>query len=211
MANHPEVIRRQMEETRSQLVEKLEDLENKVSDTVQTTTNVVGETVEAVKDTVENVTATVKETMQTVSQTFDLRLQTERHPWIVFGASVAVGCLAAQLVGARAGRGRQGPDHGETLQDSRSQDYVTEGKGQMDFPPPPKTQNESASTGTRSWFWEELGRFKGLALGAVMGVIRDLARSSITGTIGERVAKEVDHLTTNLGGEPIQGPVLPTE
>jgi len=103
MADNPEVIRQQMDETRSHLAEKLQALENQVSSTVEETTAALSETVEAVKETVENVTEIVEETVQSCGQLFDLRQQTERHPWLVFGGSVALGCLAAQLLGR--GRG----------------------------------------------------------------------------------------------------------
>ena len=102
MADDTEVIRKQMEETRSHLAEKLEELENQVSETVQATTEAVSETVGTVKETVENVTATVQETFETVAETFNLKVQTERHPWLVVGASIAGGCLLAQLIPSQA-------------------------------------------------------------------------------------------------------------
>jgi hypothetical protein len=210
MADHPEVIRQQMEETRSQLADKLEKLENQVSDTVQSTTEAVTDTVEAVKETVENVTTSVKDTVQNVSEAFDLGRQTERHPWIVFGASVAVGCLAAQLFGGQAEKSLQRGSRQEPYPVPPTQPPLGAVPRQTELPAPPPAQAESSQNGKKSWFWEELGKFKGLAVGAVMGVVRDLARKGIPGQVGERLAEEVDHLTTNLGGEPIHGPVLPT-
>jgi len=212
MADHPEVIRKQMEETRSNLEDKLEALENQVSETVQSTSEAVSETVESVKETVENVTATVKETVESVAQTFDLGLQTERHPWIVFGASVAVGCLASQLFGGQTrhsayGESRTGTSSPppETAPNERRWDQVAEASHR------PPTRAEPAHNGKKSWFGEELSRLKGLALGSLMGVVRDMAARGFPGALGQRIAQEVDHLNTTLGGETIQGPLLPTE
>jgi len=95
-------IKQQMEETRSSLADKLESLEQHVLGTVHETTSAVTGTVENVKETVENVKDAVKETVEnvkeTVMETFDLRLQTERHPWAVFGGSVALGFAVGHLM-----------------------------------------------------------------------------------------------------------------
>jgi hypothetical protein len=69
MNDTPEVIRQQMEETKSQLSEKLESLENQVSEGVQS-----------------------------VSDAFDIPLQVERHPWIAVGGSFVLGYLASELL-----------------------------------------------------------------------------------------------------------------
>lgn len=206
MADDTEVIRKQMEETRSHLAEKLEELENQVSETVQATTEAVTETVGTVKETVENVTATVQETFETVAETFNLKVQTERHPWLVVGASIAGGCLLAQLIPSQAAtRG------GESL--------VGERWAAREEPAPPSWQaapsaaepgGQSTLGRARSWFREEVNRLKGLALGSILGMVRDMAARGLGGPLGERVAEEIDHFTTAIGGETIRGPVLPT-
>jgi len=212
MADNPEVIRHQMEETRSHLAEKLEALENQVSSTVEDATEAVSETVEAVKETVENVTETVEETVQSVGQAFDLRLQTERHPWLVFGGSVALGCLAAQLFG----RGREGGEEsgGHDVNWSALSSASQPGQSTWERRSEPSFQqpahSEPSENGKKSWFWDEMNRVKGLALGALMGVVRDLAARGLPGALGQRVAEEVDHLGTSLGGETIAGPLLPS-
>lgn len=113
MVNEPEVIKQQMEETRSSLADKLETLEQHVLGTVHDTTSAVSNTaemvtdavegtVESVKETVENVKESFMETVEsvkeTVRDTFDLRLQAERHPWGVVGGSVAVGFAVGYLM-----------------------------------------------------------------------------------------------------------------
>jgi len=214
MDDHPEVIRQQMEETRSNLTDKLEALENQVSESVQSTTAAVTETVEAVKETVENVTATVQETVETVGETFDLWTQTDHHPWIVFGGSVAVGYLAAQLFGEPRANSKAEQSHApswDALARSAAQSRK-ENRSRASEPPvqPAAARSEPSETGKKSWFWDQVDRVKGLALGSLMGVVRDLAARGLPGPLGQRVAEEVDQLTANLGGETIQGPVLPS-
>jgi len=202
-----------MEETRSNLAEKLEALENQVSSTVEEATSAVSETVEAVKETVENVTESVEETVHSVGQWFDLRLQTERHPWVVFGGSVALGCLAAQLFGRGRHEHEESQPHDgnwSALSSSASQpsERTWERRPEPSFQQP--AHSESSGNGQKSWFWDEMNRVKGLAVGALMGVVRDLAARGLPGALGQRVAEEVDHLGSSLGGETIRGPVLPT-
>ena len=91
----PEVIRAQMQETRTALTEKLEALEHQVVDTVQATTSTVAETVQQVKAAVEDTVGTVKDTVQSavggvkesvqgavssVAGVFDVRRHVRRLP-----------------------------------------------------------------------------------------------------------------------------------
>jgi len=209
-----------MEETRSGLEEKLEALESHVTETVQSATEAVAETVDTVKETVENVTESVKETVGSVTESvgetvhsvgefFNLRHQTEQHPWIVFGGSVALGCMAAQLFGGKENASAATPSWSGP---------------QPAFPPAPQPSSwrepshapaqastEASATGEKSWFWEEIDRFKGLALGALMGVVRDLVKRNLPGELGKRAADEVDSVTTKMGAQPFHEPVLPEQ
>jgi len=205
MADNPEVIRQQMEETKSHLAGKLAALETQVSDTVQTTSSAVtetveavSETVEAVKETVENVTATFQETVQSVGETFDLRLQTERHPWVVFGGAVALGFTAARLLGDWPPQARQGTFPATGLRDTRQEARPTEENG------------EQPAQAAQGWLWDMVGRLRSLAVGSLMRVVHDLAERGLPGPLGERIAEEVDHLTPKLGGELIREPLLPS-
>src|SRR5262249_39701668 len=92
MAEEPDVIRQQIDETRESLTEKLETLEGQVkdavstvTDTIETVKSTVENTVESVKSGVENTVETVKsslsDTVDTVKETFDLSRHVDRHPW----------------------------------------------------------------------------------------------------------------------------------
>lgn len=219
MADDPEVIRRQMDETKAHLAEKLEALESQVSSTVRGTTEAVADTVEAVKDTVENVTESVQETVHSVSETFNLSRQFECHPWGMLGGSVAVGALVGYLLGGEArrnGRTDWESDDDETEMTSRmsaaSDEKVTPRPPEQSWAPSPSATHaasEPEETAQKGWFWEELGHLKNLGLGTLMAVVRDLTVRSLPESLGQKVAEEVDHLTSKLGAEPIRGPVLP--
>ena len=83
----PDEIRHQIEETRCSLTEKLETLEHEVKQTVKGATDTVVGTVHSVEGTVE-----------TVKRTFDLRYHVRRHPWLMFGGSIATGFVAGTLL-----------------------------------------------------------------------------------------------------------------
>jgi ElaB/YqjD/DUF883 family membrane-anchored ribosome-binding protein len=214
MVDEPEVIRQQMEETRASLTEKLEALESQVAGTVQSTTEAVTETVEAVKETVENVTETVKETAHSVAETFNLKRQVERHPWGMLGGSVAVGCLAGYFLSGKPHR--QAERNGYPEEDfSGTAAYFSPAAAEGATRPQPEPCTpavpEREQEGQKSWVWDTVGRLKGLAIGTLMGVVRDLASRALPESLQPRIAEEIDHLTTSLGGEPIHGHLLPEE
>lgn len=227
MADQPEVIQKQMEETRASLTEKLEALESQVAGTVRNTTETVAETVEAVKETVENVTESVKETVESVTEsvketahsvaeTFNLRIQFERHPWLMFGGSIAVGCAAGYFLGGPWHRrehfnGSPAQDTGAAYFAGSPAEEINRSAPEPSWAGSSMAAPERQESNRTGWLWDSLGRLKGLAVGALMGVVRDMASRALPDTLQQRVGEEIDHLTTSLGGEPIHGHLLPEE
>jgi len=203
-ADHEQkLIEQQMEETRASLSNKLEALENQVVDTVQTATDVVQNTTEAVAGTVESVKETVGEisdkvgdTVRSVASAFDISRQVEERPWLVFGGAIGLGCLAGWYLPARTRQGK-----------------VAAAPRSFAATAPQAAAYEAAATPAEpkvpGWVSNQLSRLRGLAVGMVMGAVRDLARESLPEPIRERVAEEVDNLTPHLGGEVIHGTILP--
>jgi ElaB/YqjD/DUF883 family membrane-anchored ribosome-binding protein len=132
MAEKPEVIQHELEETRHALAEKLEQIGEKISGTVETVSETVSSvtetvgnvteamegtvqavaetvsnTVESVKDTVSAVGETASETVEAVKEAFNLSEQVRRHPWLWVGGSVAAGFIAGKLFGPRGERHTQ--------------------------------------------------------------------------------------------------------
>lgn len=184
----PELIHQQMEETRSSLADKLDILEQKVTDTVQDAKAAVSHTVEVVKESVESTVDSVKETL-------NLRLQVERHPWTMVGASAAVGFLGGWLL-PPSPRHRRGPM----------------GQG---MPEVPRQVEPAASTRQPSWFDRALQslapnveRLKSLAIGTVAGIVRDQLVENVSDNLKPHLTERINDLTTSLGGDVIPGPVL---
>jgi ElaB/YqjD/DUF883 family membrane-anchored ribosome-binding protein len=204
--NEPEVIRQQMQETRTSLTEKLEALEQQVTGTVQEAKAAVTDTVTTVKDavtgTVDAVKDTVQDTVESVKETLDLRRQVERHPWAMLGGSVAAGFVGGCLFDLAA----------EEL------NYATRRRRSAAFthrngaPLLPAASERAAGP---SWmeeladkFHDEIGQLKGLAIGAALGVARDLLAQSTPDNLRGQVTELLDSITTKLGGQPMRGPVL---
>ena len=108
-----DVIRDQMEDTRTSLSDKLESLEQKVASTVAGATSSVTDTVDSVKETVKETVNSVRDTVQgtisavqdtvhkgvdAVKHAFDIRGHVEHYPWLMFGGSVLTGFALGSLI-----------------------------------------------------------------------------------------------------------------
>jgi len=224
MEDQNELILKQMEETRTHLTEKVEAIEHLVSekvqagaDVVQHATDAATEIVDTVKETVSDVTEKVsdvveggtekvEETAKSVISVFDIRRHTERHPWVVFGTATTAGCMLGTFLGRRAHRRRT---HAAPTSREPRVRHVREGNGHHRAAEPAAEKKESFWN--QGWLREQLDRVKGLAIGALLSAVRDMAKRSVPGALGARLAEEVEKFTTHLGAEPIKGPVLPEQ
>jgi ElaB/YqjD/DUF883 family membrane-anchored ribosome-binding protein len=231
--SEPEVIRHQMEAQRAALGHKLETLEHKIVETVQGARDAVAETVQTVKDSVQSSVDSVKDTVsssvETVKETFDIKRQVDRHPWTMFGGSIALGFAAGWLLNrARAARAptaswgyAPAPYSGAANYGSPSSSRPREeSRAASDFtgtPSPSAAPSSSASASgpAESWvdqlshtFAPEIQKVKGLAIGALMGVVRDLVAQSVPDQLRPQLNEMMDNVTTKLGGEPVQPQVL---
>jgi len=217
MENEPEVIRDQMQETRTALTEKIEALEQKVSNTVEAATSTVTETVQNVTEAVQDTVGTVQETVQdtvstvkdTVRDTFDLPGHVQRHPWAALAGSVAVGYIAGRLMPAGDGRGSG----------VRSMAPLTHTE-----PPPTSHHNGAGAAGSRTesrsegllsglmgGLSGELDKLKDLGISALMAVIRDMTTRSMPHEIGSRLQSWVNEVTEHMGATPLREPLIPEE
>jgi len=226
MADEPQVIRHQMEAQRASLAEKLECLERQVTEKVQGAKEAVDETVQgaknAVHETVQSVKSTVCEAKMAVKETFDVPLQARRHPWLMFGGAVAAGYVGGvvlhRLSADRAGRESSG--WAQLPAEPRSHNYTTgtsaAGMSALSTPraestpreaPPQGEHRESFAHSLLESFAPELQKLKGVAIGAVMGVVRDLVSQRTPESIRSQVHEVIENITHKLGGEPVQGNV----
>jgi len=135
MAEEPQVIHEQMEETRTALADKLGQLTDKITGTVETVQetvdNITGtvesvektveRTVESVADTVESVGESAQETVHAVQEAFNIPKQFEQHPWLFFGGSVLLGFLGGKWLTSP-----QQQRHGGNVSSSRVADHMAD-------------------------------------------------------------------------------------
>jgi len=215
MENEPEVIRQHMDETRTSLSEKLEALESKVAEPVNVTVDAVTETVEHVKESVSAVADSVQGAVESLKETFSLSRQFERNPWMMFGASVAAGFVAGRLMRSpgrmMSNLASAGASAAKEVASSATSAAKEVASSAVEAATPSwMSPSDGQSNGGPSFVQETMGTLRGLAVGALMGLVRDLAAENLPGEIGKTVADSVDDLTTKLGGKKI-AEVLPHE
>jgi len=213
-----EAIRHQMEETRSSLQEKLETLENQVKETVQEATEAVSETVQTVKDvvqgTVETVKGSVEDTVESVKQTFDLRRQVCEHPWPMFVGAAAVGFIGGKLLDRllaetpTASFGLEGY-HGNGQAQATTGLTSTPAMAPSYSPPSaPEPEKPRLLHSIAENYGEELSKLKGLALGALGALVREMVTNAVPEGVAPKVKEIVDSVTTKMGGQHVEGPIL---
>jgi len=216
----PEVIRRRMLEKRTDLTEKVEALEQQVrgvassvTETVESVKEGVQETVEAVKgqveetvgavkdtvqDTVGAVKDTVQETVETAKGLFNVRRHVENYPWAMLGGSVGVGVLLGMLLRRRT-MARVG-EAAETV--------TRRFRGPAPQPQPPAREDVYGGDGARREpgladnllgpVKEGLTRVKDMALGALVGTLRELLVKELPQAAETQVKAFLDETLTKL-------------
>jgi hypothetical protein len=191
MEDQTEVIRQQMEGTRTALTEKLVMLEAQVTDKVQQATSSVAETVESVSEAVDNVKESVSETVDAVKNSFDLNWHAEHHPWLLLGG--------AALLGFVGGRMLRGPDRPRETR--RQREYYPPSPPSA---PPRLTAEEKPkeqSPGLLDRFSEEVSSLKKIGIGMAMGVLREVVAHAVPNALGPPVAQVINNVTEKLGGQ----------
>ena len=226
------VIRHQMDETRTALTEKLERLEQKVTDTVQGAVQSVGDTVENVKhvvdDTVESVRSSVQsvkssmqDTVHAVGEAFSITHHVERHPWAMVAGATAVGFVGGYLLMHKSADDRaderfrhlaasQGrtpergyvPDHGFEPQPTPNRSATPAATSSM------RTGIGQGSNAFAEWLRPAATQVQSLAVGAALGLLRDMLVKAVPPPMSAQVTEMVDGLTTSLGGQVVRGNML---
>lgn len=214
MENESEMIRQQMDETRTAMTDKIETLEHQVVDTVQAASTAVSETVGSVKEMVHDSLQTVKDsvhdTVDSVKDTFDLPSHVNRRPWTMVAGAAAIGYLGAFLLS------------GNKRREARSE-YVApaaRARTPVSRNGPSKGRDTSASdTGPgadkSSWvsdlgdkFHDEISQLEVLAVGALLGLVRDIVTEAVPENMEHQVEEIIDGITVKLGGKPLDGRIL---
>jgi len=200
-------MRQEIDCTRAALANKVEALEDSVMGTVQSAQETVDDSIQMAKDTVA-----------TVKRNFDIKYQVQQHPWAMVGgcflAGVALAGLfplvrrrARQAPGQPAGNGTPRPWRGESVVTGAvNPPWPAEERGTSSFatagPPPPLQAAVPSRHGFFDLFQEEIAKVKGLAIGYVMGLVRDSIKEAAP-QMASQVESLMNDVTAKLGGETV--------
>lgn len=202
MPAETELIRLQMDQTRTALAEKLESLETKVLGTIATTTESVGKTVEevgtTVRETTRDVRAIMHETINSVRDALDVSRQIQHHPWAMVGGCVLVGYIGGVLL-----------DHFERgrlpslpLAPEQLLPHDAELRERIESTPPARRSGSSFLKALVDSFAPELDKLKAAAIGLTIAALRDKIGDSVPPQTRKDFTEFMDRVTVKLGGTP---------
>jgi ElaB/YqjD/DUF883 family membrane-anchored ribosome-binding protein len=195
--NELEVIRSEMEETRSSLADKVETLETQIREKVHDTTTAVTSTVTAVKETVaetvDNVKQAVAGTVETVKDALNIKKHVQEHPWASMGGAVAVGAIVGWMTTPSR---RREESRRERRPEPRYAARHGNGAPNGAHHEPPVQEEEGT-------FGSAMQTLKGLAIGSVMGVLRQMISRAAPSNLTGDLTRLVDDVTQKLGGKPL--------
>jgi ElaB/YqjD/DUF883 family membrane-anchored ribosome-binding protein len=196
-----EVIRDQMEGTRASLADKLEALESQVRETVQSASETVASAVDGAKDVVSSVSEGAKqvvekvsETVETVKESLSITHCVEQYPWASVGVAVAAGFCTAQLLPPL-----RAPWAQSEAVAPPADSYRPRTSEPPRHEPSPWTDSLTGVAKTAATTLE------GLAVGTLMGAIKDLITRSLPQEWHGELNRMADDVTTRLGGKVMHG------
>jgi ElaB/YqjD/DUF883 family membrane-anchored ribosome-binding protein len=214
MAQEPDVIRHQIEETRESLADKLETLEGQVKQTIGSVTSTVEQTLGTVKskveDTVQSVSSAVEHTVDSVRRTFDIPHQVRRHPYAMTGGALLLGTALGYLLTGR----RRRPERYDPVE--RAPSYAPPAPAPASAYEEPRRSEERRESrpgffaGLLQPFAAEFDKIKATAIGALLGMARDLAVRSVPPSLVPKVEEIINDVTRRAGGDVVSGSVLPS-
>jgi len=198
----PADIRRDIEDTRASIGDKLEALENQV------------------KETAHDAKASALATFEDVKKNFTLHHQVQERPWTMFGGAIGVGFVVGSLLSHKL------LDHEPDLHPQA----VWSAKLVKDPHSPPTNGHTNGHNGHHSksgisgigaagllsssalmsgltgilssTFAPELQKARKVAIGTVLGIVREIARDTVPASMADKTTQVLDEITRQLGGEP---------
>jgi ElaB/YqjD/DUF883 family membrane-anchored ribosome-binding protein len=217
-----ELLEHQVTDTVTGAAETVEKVRQTVQDTVSGAAETVASVQHCIQDTVASVKESVRETAETVSESLDLSIQVEKHPWAMMAGATAVGFGVGVLVSRVDVPAAASSAVSSMTSSSRSAANSENGNGSVgnhgwSGPPPSfferrkengRGQPTPVSQEESPWM-PAVNQLKGLAIGAMFGVLREVLSKSMPDALSGQVGEVIDSFTTSLGGRPIAGRILP--
>lgn len=202
----PAEIRRDIDDTRASIGDKLEALESQVKETAH--------------DTVESVKSSALATYADVKKNFSLHHQVQERPWTMFGGAIGVGFVVGSLLSHKLF------DHEPDLNPqavwspqlvktskAHANGHGTNGSGTNGHH---KKDSGVSAAGLLSGsalmsgltgiltatFAPELQKARQVAIGTVLGIVREIARDTVPASVADKTVQAIDQITRHLGGEP---------
>jgi ElaB/YqjD/DUF883 family membrane-anchored ribosome-binding protein len=190
-------MRQEIDCTRSVMVDKLVALEGRVMDTVH-----------GAQETVEHSIQMARDTVATVKRNFDIKYQVEQHPWAMVGGCFVAGLALGGLCLSERPRSRQTPKrlagNGQPLAGSprRFAEQGSEDSSDGTAPAPRPYPMAADRPGFLGQFHEEIDQLKGMAIGYLMGLVRDSIKDAVP-QLASQIDDVMNRVTTKLGSKPV--------
>lgn len=193
-------MRQGIDDTRSAMADKLEALQDHVMNTVQ-----------SAQETVEDSIQSANDTMASVKRAFDVKHLVRQHPWSMVGGGILAGVALGRLLQGLRQQTRQpqtrstGKEDDGRLRRPGSSAFAIppRGNGSLDLADSPSFQPAPPPRrpGVFDRFHDEIDTVQGLAIGYVIGLVRDSIKEAMP-QMAEQIEDVMNSATTKLGGEP---------
>jgi len=207
-----EKVRHTVQDTVSEAAETVEKVRHAVQETVSGAAESVASMKHAFQETVDSVRESVRETAETVSETLDVRKQVEKHPWAMMAGATAVGFGVGVLVTRVDVPAAASSAASSMAHSAKSMGGHWSGDHSPQWTGPQREQvvsHAQAASQEEAVWMPAVNKLKGLAIGAMFGVLRDVLSTSMPDILRGQVGEVIDDFTKSLGGKPIAGKILP--
>ncbi|WP_254507254.1 hypothetical protein [Anatilimnocola floriformis] len=216
------------------LEQKVTDTVQGTVQTVQGTVQQVGDTVENVKaafedtvntvkstvqDSVDTVKTSVRDTMSAVGEALSISHHVEQHPWAMVAGATAVGFIGGYML-MRPSENARADEKFRHLAASQGRMPQSGYTPQEAFTPEPVQRNVSREPAREirttthrgpsvpEWLQPAATQVQSLAVGAALGLLKDMLVRAVPKPMAGQVTEIVDGLTTSLGGQVYRGSLL---
>lgn len=221
------MLEQQVTSTVQDTVQTVQGTVQSVGDTVESVKHAVGDTVESVKhaveETVNQVRTTVHDSMHAVGEALSISHHVEKHPWPMMAGAMAVGFVGGYMLLSRS-ENQRAEDKFRRLASSQGRPpeqqyggFDAGGSRPQAMPAPPRRASQASTRDMRhstesnafmEWLKPASQQVQSLAIGATLGILRDMVSKAVPKPLESQVHELVDGLTSSLGGQVIRNNLL---